>query len=417
MSVKRRDSRNRILQNGESQKPDGRYVYKCVGPDGKPHFLYAWKLVPTDKTPTGKRDDLSLREKIQQVQKDLLDGIDTKGGNMTVLELVDRYLRTKRGLNQNTDANYKTVWNILVKEAFSANPINKIKKSDAKLFLIKLQKEDGRSYSTIQNIRGVLRPAFQMAEDDDLIRHNPFSFQLVEVIINDTITREAISRDEQRRFLAFIKEDKHFSQYYDGIYILFHTGMRISEFCGLTISDLDMKNKTIRIDHQIQRMRDGTKYIETPKTNAGNRVIPMTEDVFQCFKRVLENRNPPKKEPVIDGYSGFLFFDKEQQPMVAMHWEHYFQHILAKYNKIYKAELPKITPHVCRHTYCTNMAKSGMNPKTLQYLMGHSSISITMDTYTHLKLEDAEQEVERITQKIAATEATQQAKQGFLRVV
>ncbi len=185
----------------------------------------------------------------------------------------------------------------------------------------------------------------------------------------------------------------------------------------MTISNLDMKNKTIRIDHQIQRMRDGTKYIETPKTNAGNRVIPMTEDVFQCFKRVLENRNPPKKEPVIDGYSGFLFFDKDQQPMVAMHWEHYFQHILAKYNKIYKAELPKITPHVCRHTYCTNMAKSGMNPKTLQYLMGHSSISITMDTYTHLKLEDAEQEIERITQKIAATEATQQAKQGFLRVV
>ncbi len=417
MSVKRRDSRNRILQNGESQRKDGRYAYKYNDADGNPQFVYAWKLVPTDKTPTGKRDDLSLREKIANIQKDLMDGIDTKGGNMTVLELVDRYLRTKKGRNPNTDANYKTVRNILVKEAFSSSPISKVKKSDAKLFLIKLQKEDGRRYSTIQNVRGVLRPAFQMAEDDDLIRHNPFSFQLVEVIINDTITREAISRDEQRRFLAFIKEDKHFRQYYDGVYALFHTGMRISEFCGLTVGDLDMENKTIRIDHQIQRMRDGTKYIETPKTNAGNRVIPMTEDVFECFQRILKNRNPPKKEPVIDGYSGFLFFDKDQQPMVAMHWEHYFQHILAKYNKIYKAELPKITPHVCRHTYCTNMAKSGMNPKTLQYLMGHSSISITMDTYTHLKLEDAEQEVERITQKIAAAEAAQQPKQGFLRVV
>lgn len=87
---------------------------------------------------------------------------------------------------------------------------------------------------------------------------------------------------------------------------------------------------------------------------------------------------------------------KDDRPMVAMHWEKYFQHALEKYNKTYKVELPKITPHVCRHTYCTNMAKSGMNPKTLQYLMGHSEISVTMDTYTHLGLQDAWEELERM---------------------
>ena len=58
--------------------------------------------------------------------------------------------------------------------------------------------------------------------------------------------------------------------------------------------------------------------------------------------------------------------------------------ILEKYNKTYKEELPKITPHVCRHTYCSNMAKTGINPKTLQYLMGHSEISVTLDVYTHV---------------------------------
>ncbi len=420
MSVKRRDSKNRILQNGESQRQDGRYAYKYIDASGNPQFLYAWKLVPTDKTPAGKRDGPSLREKILQLQKDRLDGIDSKGGNMTVLELVDLYLKTRISAKPTTEANYKTVRNILAKEAFGAYAVKQVKKSDAKLFLIKLQKEDGRRYSTIQNIRGVLRPAFQMAEDDGLIRHNPFAFQLVDVVINDTVTREAISRDEQRRFLDFVKNDKHFSQYYDGIYILFYTGLRISEFCGLTVGDLDMENRTFSVDHQLQRKSDGTKYIETPKTNSGSRILPMSEDVFQCFQRILENRNPPKKEPVIDGYSGFLFFDKDQQPMVAMHWEHYFQHILAKYNKIYKAELPKITPHVCRHTYCTNMAKSGMNPKTLQYLMGHSSISITMDTYTHLGLEDAKQELERMEQIMAAQAAmggSSRKAKGLLRVV
>ena len=55
-----------------------------------------------------------------------------------------------------------------------------------------------------------------------------------------------------------------------------------------------------------------------------------------------------------------------------------------------------VTPHICRHTYCTNMAKSGMNPKTLQYLMGHSDIGVTMNVYTHLGLDDAKDEMIRM---------------------
>ena len=67
-----------------------------------------------------------------------------------------------------------------------------------------------------------------------------------------------------------------------------------------------------------------------------------------------------------------------------------------RYSSIYKVQLPKITPHVCRHTFCSNMARSGMNPKTLQDIMGHSDIGITLDTYTHLKIEDAQEEFDRV---------------------
>ena len=82
--------------------------------------------------------------------------------------------------------------------------------------------------------------------------------------------------------------------------------------------------------------------------------------------------------------------------MVALHWEKYLEHIIQKYNRIYRIQMPKVTPHVCRHTYCSNMAKSGMNPKTLQYLMGHSDIGVTMNTYTHVNFEDAKKEVAKI---------------------
>ena len=395
MSEKRRDSKNRILRSGESQRKDGRYAYKYIDTTGKPQFVYSWKLEATDSTPQGKRDGLSLREKEKQIRRDIEDAIIPRGGEMTVLDLVKKYLSQKTGVRHNTEANYNFVLNIIKKEDFGRQRIDRVKLSDAKCWLIKLQ-QDGRGYSSIHSIRGVVRPAFQMAVDDDLIRKNPFEFQLATVVVNDSVTREAITRKQERAFLEFVKGDKHFSRYYDGIYILFKTGLRISEFVGLTLADLDMKNRKISVNHQLQRKRNMEYIIEDTKTASGTREIPMTDDVYQCFQRIIANRPKPKTEPMIGGRCGFLYLDKDGKPMVALHWEHYFKHICQKYNSIYKVKMPKVTPHVCRHTFCSNMAKSGMNPKTLQYLMGHSDISVTLNTYTHLGFEDAQAELKRV---------------------
>ena len=172
--------------------------------------------------------------------------------------------------------------------------------------------------------------------------------------------------------------------------------MRISEFCGLTLKDIDLEKRIINIDHQLQRTSDMRYIIETTKTDAGTRKLPITEDVAQMFQAIIEDRVPPKVEKVIDGYSGFLFYDENDMPLVAMHWQHRFNHMVGRYNDIYRVQMPNITPHVCRHTYCSNMAKSGMNPKTLQYLMGHSDISVTMNVYTHIGFDDAEEELKRM---------------------
>ena len=391
----RRDNKNRKLWTGESQDKDGRYVYKYTDAFGKRKALYSWRLTEADAAPKGKRKDLSLREKEKVLQKEVSDGIVPDGGNMTVLELVKRYVSQKRGVRHNTEANYKFVINIIAKEPFGQKRIDKVKLSDAKAWLIKLQ-DDGRGYSTIHTVRGVIRPAFQMAMDDDLIRRNPFEFQLCTVVVNDSVTREAITRKQERQFLDFIKNDKHFCRYYDGIYILFHTGLRISEFVGLTIADIDFKNRKINVDHQLQRKRNMEYIIEETNTEAGVRQIPMTDDVYECFQRIVANRKKPKVEPLIGGRTGFLYLDKNEMPMVALHWEKYFQHIREKYNSIYRVQMPTITPHVCRHTFCSNMAKSGMNPKTFQYIMGHSDISVTLNTYTHVKFEDAEEEMKKV---------------------
>ncbi|RRK31607.1 site-specific integrase [Schaedlerella arabinosiphila] len=396
MSEKRRDKRGRILRNGEIQTEDGRYRYKYIDLFGETKYVYSWRLDKNDRMPAGKKPEPSLREKEKQIAADLFDKIIPDGGGLTVTELVEKYTSLKTGVRPSTRANYKTVINMLKKENFGRERIDRVRISDAKLWLIQLQK-NGRGFSTIRTIRGILRPAFQMAMDDDLIRKNPFSFELATVIYNDSITREALTREDERNFLKFVKEDSHFKKYYEGIYILFNTGLRISEFVGLTRADIDFKNMKINVDHQLQRYAKIGYRIEKPKTESGIRQVPMTQEVADCFRKIFKSRKYPKVEPMIDGYSGFLYLDKNGMPTVALHWDKYFQHICQKYNQIYRNQMPKVTPHVCRHTFCSRMAAARMNPKTLQYIMGHSDISVTLNTYTHLGFEDAIEEMRRIT--------------------
>ena len=393
---KRKDNKKRVLRKGEGQRPDGRYYFKYKDANGETHYIYSWKLEPHDVPPADKKNEESLREMEKKIIRNVEDGILGYDSKLTVLELVELYLQQKVGVRHNTLAGYNFVTNILKKEAFGNMPIGHVKLSDARRWLIKLQKKDGRGYSSIHTIRGVVRPAFQMAVEDDMLIKNPFQFELASVVVNDSVTRKAISRADQRKFLDFVANDRHFSKYYDGIYILFNTGLRISEFVGLTINDVDLTGKKLTVDHQLQRKRNMEYIIEEPKTEAGKRTIPITDDVCAAFKRIIMNRKKPKVEPMIGGKIGFLFLDKNGMPMVALHWEKYFQHICQKYNSIYKVQMPKVTPHVCRHTYCSNMAHAGMNPKTLQFLMGHSDISVTLNTYTHTSFELAEQELKKM---------------------
>lgn len=252
------------------------------------------------------------------------------------------------------------------------------------------------SYSSIHNIRGVLRPAFQLAVDDDLIMKNPFGFEMGTVIQNDSKKREAITTEEKENFLAFVRADNHYKQYYDAFCLLFATGLRISEFCGLTTRDLDFKNKVIHVNKQLVRHSDMEYYIETTKTSSGKRDFPMDDEIEAICKRIIQDRKKPKVEKVIKGASGFLFYDKNDMPRVALHWEKYFEYAVNKYNRTHKVLMPKITPHVCRHTFCSEKAKEGMNPKAFQYLMGHSDIAVTLNVYTHMGLDDARKELEKM---------------------
>ena len=277
MSAKRKDNKGRVLRTGESQRNDLTYQYRYQDITGKHRTVYAPTL-----------EELRIKEDV--INKAQEAGTDYNAGNITVLELLERY-------------------------------------------------------STI------------------------------------------------------IKEDKHYRCYYDEFVVLLETGMRVSGMCGLTKHQLDFERCRIWVDHQLVRKPDCRYYVEKTKTDSGCRYIPMTDNVVTALKNIIANRQKPTKEWLIDGYSGFLLLDKNGNPKVAMHLEHHMQWALKKFRKLHPdVKLPKITPHVMRHTFCTNMANAGMDLKSLQYLMGHSDAGVTMNVYTHASYDHAEREMQKILQ-------------------
>ena len=198
-----------------------------------------------------------------------------------------------------------------------------------------------------------------------------------------------MTENQQKLWLDFIKNDKTYSKYYDQYVILLVTGLRISEFCGLTLKDLDFDNRRIRIDHQLIQVFGKGYRIEKPKTEKGVRYIPMTNAVFASLQSILNSRPKSKTEIIVDGYSNFLFLTKDGNPESKNSIERRTRRILAKYNKLHDEPLPNITPHIFRHTFCSNMANAGMNVNYLKYLMGHSKVTTTLDVYTHSDYEEA----------------------------
>ncbi len=368
MAGKRKDKQGRVLRTGENQRKNGTYDYRYTDHQGKVRCVYAKTLT-------------ELRRKEETIQRDLADGIDFSAGEITVAELVDRYMGLKRDLRENSLRAYRTVIKRIKESSLGKCKVKHVKPSDAKGFYISLH-DNGIKRNTITIYHCVLRPAFEMAVDDDMIRKNPFKFQIADIIQNDAKERSALTKEQQEEYLRFVQEHGN-DNYYDDIEILMETGVRVSELYGLTKNDIDFVNRCIYVEKQLCRTADRPYFVTETKTDSGVRCIPMTDKAYLAFKRVLKNRPIPKVEFLVDGYSGFLFLDRYDRPKVAMHLENYMRDMQKKYLQVYGKPFPKVTPHILRHTFCTNMQRAGIDVKSLQYLMGHSNVSVTLDVYSH----------------------------------
>ena len=244
---------------------------------------------------------------------------------------------------------------------------------------------------------------FYMAVQDDCLRKNPFDFQINEVINDDTVPKVPLTPTQENELLDFMQNDPVYAKYYDEVVILLETGLRISKLCGLTPADLNFEKRFVNVDHQLLRSTEDGYYIEAPKTESGFRQVPMSAAAYEAFERVLKKRRDGRCIEV-DGYKDFLFLNRDGLPKTAVNYDAMFKCLAKKYNKCHKEPLPDVmTPHTMRHTFCTRMANAGMNPKALQYIMGHANIVMTLNYYAHATFHSAQEEMERLQAKAKTT--------------
>ena len=304
----RRLDKSRItLRKGETQRQDGIYDYRWTSPDGKRHSIYASTLE-------------ELRAKEEQITVDAHDGIKTETRMVTVNEMFDLWCDLKRGIKDNTFQNYKYMYNLFIRPNFGKMRITMVKKTDVKRFYNTLADGKILKVSTIDTLHNILHQVFDMALNDNYIRLNPTDNMLKELKKAHNFSvekRKALTIPEQELFMRFLKESTQYNHWYPIFAVMLGTGMRVGELTGLRWCDIDFDEDLISVNHTLVFYNHGdnkgcTFSINTPKTEAGNRTIPILPSVKEALQmeRKMQQEFDVKCSVSIDGYSDFIFVNR-----------------------------------------------------------------------------------------------------------
>lgn len=400
---KRTDNKGRILRIGEMQRAeDNRYLYRYTDLSGKKRTVYALTLV-------------ELRKKEKQIERDLQDGIDTSKGDMTLNQLFYAYMETKSDLRDSTRCNYLAVWKNAIEGTDLGNmKIAKIKQLHIRAFYSGLAK-DGYAANTIKLYHNLIYPALELAVDSDIIRKNPAK-DCKKGIGGTKKERTAMTIEEQGKLLDFVKGSDRYNIYYPMLIFALSTGLRVGELTGLRWTDVDWKQNVIHIRQQLiyKNLGDGCKFhIQPLKTDAGRRDIPMTANARKSLlkqREIFLMLGKGAKIQEVEGITDFVFTNSQGKPYATNAINFVLDNVVKAYNRQeeVKAEnecrdpvsLPHVSAHILRHTACTRLAETGLEPKVLQYIMGHANVAVTLDIYTHLDFSRIQEKMEAVQENL-----------------
>lgn len=394
MAQSRKDNKGRVLRKGETQrKHDGKYVYTYTDPEGRRKSIYS-------------KDIKTLREREDQLIKDQLDGLDTYvAGSATINFVFDRYISTKAELRNTTMTNYKYMYNRFVREGFGKKKIADVRFSDVLQFYQHLIKDKEMQINTLETIHTVLHPTFQLALRDNIIRTNPSDgvmAQIKKMPGKNHGVRHALTLEQQRAFIRYIEDNPKFDRWVTIFKFLLGTGCRIGEAIGIRWEDISFEKRLININHSlVYYSREYKEHpmctfsISLPKTEAGIRVIPMMDAVYEALQKELsEQQEKGFNETEIDGMKGFIFMNRFGNVHNPQAINRAIKRIYESYNaeEVVKAAqehrepllIPHFSCHHLRHTFCSRFCENETNLKVIQSIMGHANIETTLDIYAEV---------------------------------
>lgn len=412
MSEKRKDSKGRILRDGEYQREDGRYEYKYIDNGGDRRSIYSWRLVETDKLPAGKRQCRPLRDMEKEISDGLAKNLSIWERNKTTLNLCyDEYLAKLNSVRKSTKDEYEDIYNRNVRNSIGNMVLSQIDYDTVKHLYNSLAYERHMKYGTMSGIDMQIKHAFDVAVKKNLIPRDPSRGILKEFGKDKKLKnpkKKSMTIKEQERFINYLMFEPVYAKWRPMFTFLLGTGCRVGEVVAIKWGDCDLVNNVIHITNGATMYKDNDgvtrTHIENPKTDSSIRTIPMLTTVRNAL---LEEK---EKQGNTINPDSFVFQKNDGGHLTTGAVRCRMRKIVCGFNEteieLAKKEnrvpnlLKNVSPHTLRHTFCTRFCENETNLKLIQSIMGHANISVTMDIYNDASEEDKAESIKRLENKI-----------------
>lgn len=388
-----KDLKGKELGVGLNQRKDGRYQARFTKKDGKRAEKNFDKI-------TEAREWLS-KEKY-------LDNI-LSNNNMTVDEWYNYWIENyKEGIvKDNTTNNYKDRYKYIIKNAIGDIKLTDVKQIHCQKILNQMFDSGKYSYGTMELTAITMHAIFKCAVENNYISKNPANNLKIKKRDIDLIERRVLTREEQKIFKEYAKN----TLYYNAYCLVLETGLRAGEVGGLKWDDIDFDNHYLYVNRTLlQDKQKGGFFFGTPKSRLSKRKIPLTDEAIKVLndQKQVQNRLKFQNDKWVSRWDGLVFTTINGNPVGTSTFRTMMVRIVANINKDRMInsvdgqyeEFEHCYMHSLRHTFATRCIEKGVQPKSLQKMLGHSTIQVTMDLYVHVTDEQLSDEIEKMNKAI-----------------
>ena len=291
----------------------------------------------------------------------------------------------KKTVRPNTVRNYTERYNKNIQKIIGRKILTEVKPIHCQKIFTDMA-EEGYKTSTIYQTRIALFNMLEFAKENEVILSNPCKKSVKSDMGKPSQKKEALTIDIQKKFIEYAKVQSYENQFR----FILQTGLRTGELVGLKWEDIDFSKKAIRIQRSMEyRYSVGEWRIGEPKSKAGYRTIPLTDETIRILTEQKEKNKNIKK--IQEEWYEFIFLSRKGEPVKNSAYD------TALFKICDKAKINRFSMHVLRHTFATRCIEGGMMPKTLQKILGHSNIGITMNLYVHITEDEKQKEIDKVS--------------------